>query len=138
MLEQSRRDKQSQNVIRAIREERARRRATQIGKMFHAEPSGVYVWDNMGNGPYAGYNDETKLCAVDVLGLMHELGYCAARLGAEAKVLVEADKELRRTTSERKYTIDPPHLQMLVALVHRIIADMESTGELRKVNLNGG
>lgn len=137
-LEQSPRDKEANNLIRAIREERGRRRATPLAKAFHPPPREQHIWDNMGNGPYAAYDLETELCAVDVLGLMYDLSFHAVHPGGEAKVLNEVDKELKRMATEREYEASGPHLQMLVAMAHRIITAMEQLGELRKVRINEG
>lgn len=133
------RDQDANNVIRAIRDERNRRRAGNIAKMFHPEPQGDrYVWDNMSNGPYAGHDRTTQMTSVDVLGLMYDLGYHATKPGGEAMVLTEADREIKSMVSSTPMSVDGPHLQMLVALVHRIITAMTEKGELQKVRTHEG
>ena len=127
------REQQANDIIRAIRNERARRRAGKLAAIFHIEGHGRYTWDNLRKGPYAGYDTTVQLASVDVLGLMLDLGYYAERPGAEAKLLTEADRELKALTSEREYEVVGPHLQMLVATVHRIVVDMFDNGDLKRV-----
>jgi len=137
-MKPNQRDQDANTVIRAIRDERNRRRAGKIQKMFHAPPSERYIWDNMANGPYAGYDLANEISAVDVLGLMYDLGYHAAKPGAEAVALNEIDRELKAMVSSTPMKADGPHLQMLVAQAHRIITVMTDKGDLRKVIVHEG
>lgn len=128
------------SLIRAIRDERNRRRANVVAKLFHpdAPPAERYTWDNMGGGPYAGYDALAGITAVDVIGLMHDLGYHATRPGGEAKALTEVEAELKRLVSSEAFLVTPPHLQMLVATAHRILVSLRDTGDLRKANTHEG
>lgn len=121
-----------ETVIKAIRTERSRRRTSALPPLFDWR----YTFDDLSSGPYACHDRSSNTTAVDVIGLMYDLRYQAAKPGGEAVVLDEAERELKGMVSSSAMLADVPHLRMLVSLVHRIINVMAANGDLRRVDTN--
>lgn len=124
------RDITARKLIKAIRDERQRRRLTVI-----ASESGDHrhIWDPTQMGPYAVFDKQSGTLAIDVLGLAHELGYLPQRPGAETKLLKEVEDHTRRTASNTRMSATQYTLRMYVALAHRIITSLVASGDLGKM-----
>lgn len=120
-------EQKTRALVATVRNERYARRTGSCGSY-----SEQLVWDPTTHGPYAVFDKQSTMVAVDVVGLMYDLGYQSVRMDYEAALLLEIEEEMRRLASENPMPPTPSSLQVLVALSRRIIRSAADSGRLRR------